>query len=200
MNAIGALGNFLIENQLAIEIFLLLVLAGILLYWVFKQFVIQPKQDAAIEELISKIENLENKLQDAGVVEAKGPEAAESVSAEEPAAEEVATEVAAAEEAVPEVAADAEEVATPAKHGFVNDTDEKALIMKSILEQEMAEDITEDISNPNLEETIDFRELVVENTQDGEFSKPSVKFTSRNWGEDRHGNFYTEEMLKDQIS
>ena len=180
MNAIGALGNFLIENQLAIEIFLLLVLAGILLYWVFKQFVIQPKQDAAIEELISKIENLENKLQDAGVVEAKGPEAAESVSAEEPAT--------------------AEEVVIPAKHGFVNDTDEKALIMKSILEQEMAEDITEEISNPNLEETIDFRELVVENTQGGEFSKPSVKFTSRNWGEDRHGNFYTEEMLKDQIS
>ena len=181
MNAIGALGNFLIENQLAIEIFLLLVLAGILLYWIFKQFAIQPKQDAAIEELISKIENLENKLQDAGVVEAKGPEAAESVSAVEPA----------------DAAADS---AIPAKHGFVNDTDEKALIMKSILEQEMAEDITEDISNPNLEETIDFRELVVENTQDGEFSKPSVKFTSRNWGEDRHGNFYTEEMLKDQIS
>lgn len=194
MNAIGALGNFLIENQLAIEIFLLLVLAGILLYWIFKQFVIQPKQDAAIEELISKIENLENKLQDAGVVEAKGPDAAESVSAEEPAVEEVATEVAAAEVAA------AEEVAIPAKHGFVNDTDEKALIMKSILEQEMAEDITEEFSNPNLEETIDFRELVVENTQGGEFSKPSVKFTSRNWGEDRHGNFYTEEMLKDQIS
>ena len=217
MNAVGVLGNFLINNQLAIEIFLLIVLAGILVYWIIKQAVIKPKQDAAIEELISKIDSLESKLSGVvvddikeSVAQAEVGDSAEAEAAEKPvpeAKDEATPEAAeeAAKEAIEEsnlnteateTSEQPETKAAPARKGIVRDDDDKAVIMKRLLAEE--EEI-EDGPNPNLEETMDIIDIVMEEKADSAFAKPQSKYASRSWGEDKHGNYYTEELLKKQI-
>ena len=214
MNAVGVLGNFLINNQLAIEIFLLIVLAGILVYWIIKQAVIKPKQDAAIEELISKIDSLESKLSGVvvddikeSVAQAEVGDSAEDETAEKsvPEAKDEATPEA-AEEAAKEAAKEAieesnlnteatetseqpETKAAPARKGIVRDDDDKAVIMKRLLAEE--EEI-EDGPNPNLEETMDIIDIVMEEKADSAFAKPQSKYASRSWGEDKHGNYIWE--------
>ena len=156
MNAVGAIGNFLINNQVMIEALLLILLAAIVVYWIVRKVMAKnSNKNKVVEELQGKVEELESKL--------RSLEKGSNVEAPEEPME-------AREEVVPE----------------------ERLIFEEVANEELPE---------SLEETIDIRKLMLENEEfDGVMDKPITRYSDRNWGEDKHGNLYTEEDLRNQIN
>lgn len=156
MNAVGAIGNFLINNQVMIEALLLILLAAIVIYWLVRKVVTKNSgKNKIVEELQGKVEELESKL--------RNLEKESTVDSHEEPTEEQ-------EEVVPE----------------------ERLIFEEVANEELPE---------SLEETIDIRKLMLENEElDSIMDKPITRFSDRNWGEDKHGNLYTEEDLRNQIN
>lgn len=246
MSAIGLFGEFLVNNQLAVDAFLLCLLVALIAIYLFRMLVIKPKKDAEISELIKKIEALESKLDSAGKVGTAGAAATAVVDAVPTAAlaDAVAETVSAAEtEVVRENAigqdeaeavvtaeagvaktAEAAEVETAAETETAEsgeaeteiDAASEDTVATAEVEAETAEsgetevaetaaEVEAEVEEPSfldgkLEETLDLREFLVKNRADRDsFNIPGERFMSRTWGEDRHGNIYTEDMLKESI-
>ena len=173
MNAVGVIGNFLVNNQVIVEAALLLLLAIIVAWILVKKFIQKPKQDQTIKELQDKIESLESKLNNID-----GTEASEGSGLNE------------GEKDTPQGESPEEELSEEEK--------ERAEILRRIREDDYEDE--EEYLTEKLEETIELKDLVLDSAEEGFLGQPHSKYTNRNWGEDRHGNVYTEEMLKDQIN
>ena len=194
MSAVGIFGEFLVNNQLAVDAFLLCLLIGLIAIYLIRMLVIKPKKDAEISELIKKIEALESKLDAAGKVGV-----AEAAIATKEAVEVADTEIAPEVEAAPQV--ETEAAAQVEAEAGEQDNAEAESQGEAEADSEAAEEVEEpSFLDGKLEETLDLREFLVNNRADRDsFSIPGERFMSRTWGEDRHGNIYTEEMLKESI-
>ena len=172
MNAVGAIGNFLINNQVMIEAVLLILLGGFFIYWLVQKFRGRTSQESqAVKELQEKIEELESKL--------KGMEEGEHAEVKET---EDATRIS---------------IATELNEESVEEKIEELIIEERLIFEETA---AEDLPD-SLDETLDIRKLMLENEEfDGVMDAPLTRFGDLNWGQDKHGNVYTEEDLRNQIN
>ena len=62
MNAVGNIGQFIIDNQYAIEAALLVLLALIIVFFLVSKLVFSKKRKAEIEELNAKLEKIESEV------------------------------------------------------------------------------------------------------------------------------------------
>ncbi len=129
MNAVGRIGQFMINNQFAIDALLIAVLGIIVVYWLYKRLSNNKKNSITIDELSKKIDQIENHVREIATEDPKVPK--------EP------------------------------KEFFVEE---------------------DSIKDDNTVEKL-FAASVVK----------GPKYASRDWNEDRYGNMYTEEMLKELI-
>ena len=210
MSAVGLFGEFLVNNQLAVDAFLLVLFAALIIGYLFRALVIKPKKDAEISELIRKIDALESKLNATGQVDVVRTAADLSVEEGDAA---VAGADAPVAEADREAAADgAKETDTEVEQESESDSAEEVEIVEEVSAEQETEsdgaleaDTEQEPEEPSfldgkLEETLDLREFLVNNRADRDsLTIPGERFMSRTWGEDRYGNVYTEEMLKESI-
>ncbi|MBP3815751.1 MAG: hypothetical protein J6H21_02660 [Firmicutes bacterium] len=194
MNAAGNIGHFIMKNQYLVEGAIVVLLVLLLLLWIINKFVTSRRNREEREYLTAKINKLEKEIKNqrnAVFVEAvqKTEKPAEPDLTKE--VSEEANESAEAEKEVAESAAETEKEETA-------DLGEEA-------EKEVNSDSTangEDSKEEQVEAAVTVSEddEAVQKLEEVLFpKKASKKFNSRDWNEDKFGNVYNEDMLKDRI-
>ena len=197
MNAVGIFGEWIVKHQLGLEV-LLLALLGALLVAILVQAVRREKRKKSIlNEIDRKIDDINQQVNGiyGKLMEEKEASASETTESNNPAEKEAAISLKEEEKQESEI-----EKGSAKKwevhEGAVEDAQEEDLEEKP--EEDSEEDQEDPISNiisllrkPLPEETKEEMPPVSGN--------PSIRFYSRDWGVDKHGNVYTEEMLRKQI-
>ena len=191
MNIVGKLGQFFIDYQNAIEALLVILLLVIIAIWAFSYFKKKRAGGDSLEAINAKISEIENKVNQMGaagdaVATADAPDVA--TEPEELNGEEELTQEVVAEES-PEEPEDDQE----------NELDEEA---EGEVEIDIDFEPGEEIDITALTEALAALDEILMDDEEQEpivAPKKTTKFTSRDWNEDRFGNVYTEDMLKDRI-
>ena len=173
MNAVGKLGELIIRYQLGIEIGLLMILGVIVLVWLIRLVRRASAQKTVLKEIDEKVNDISEAVEGLSAkLEAVGTEAGAAA-----VTKAVATEAAlvATTEDVTEPTADVAETAKVAAAATETVDTAKATATEAATEPA-----------PTTE---------AETTKDN----PSLRYYTRDWGVDKHGNVYTEEMLREQI-
>ena len=185
MNAVGNIGQFIIDNQYTIEVALLILLALLIVVFLISRLVSKRKRDAEIEELNAKIEKIESEVKGISdqTVEAKNVKIVLKTDEDETVIE---------------------------ASGLMANEDEEIDIGESQEATEEEIDPEKEIDKAELQKAIDSLDEIMAEIKNSDLetnAEPEIsdvgmvgsKFTSRDWNKDRKGNTYTEEMLKELI-
>ena len=205
MNIVGKLGQFFIDYQNAIEALLVILLLVIIAIWAFSYFKKKRAGGDSLEAINAKISEIENKVNQMGaagdaVATADAPDVASTKElAEEPVAVAITEpeELNGEEELTQEVVA--EESPEEPEEDQDNELDEEA---EGEVEIDIDFEPGEEIDITALTEALAALDEILMDDEEQEpivAPKKTTKFTSRDWNEDRFGNVYTEDMLKDRI-
>ena len=191
MNIVGKLGQFFIDYQNAIEALLVILLLVIIAIWAFSYFKKKRAGGDSLEAINAKISEIENKVNQMGA-------AGDAVATAD--ATDVVTEpeeLNGEEELTQEVVA--EESAAEPEEDQEDELDEEA---EGEVEIDIDFEPGEEIDITALTEALAALDEILMDDEEQEpivAPKKTTKFTSRDWNEDRFGNVYTEDMLKDRI-
>lgn len=192
MNAVGTIGEFIIEYQYEIEIGLLVVLGLIILGAVIRAFARAVKRKSVLEEISEKVNDISQALT---VLSSE----AESAADRSPHPEENAGEKISEGPPVPEETADA------GVHGEAAEISEASKVAEAAEDMEPAVSRTdeEEMSCDELIESSEVTPPIAAEKPEGEETGNEdfipKKYFSRDCGVDKKGNRYTLEELENQI-
>ena len=219
MNAVGIIGQFMINNQIIIDAILLILLAAIVIYWLAKRIMNSKKNDDALNEISKKIDRIENEVKgiaDGSVRQENTTEPdskkilessenelvedknAESVTAEDATSESAPIDKSTDESVIDVISEDYEKLddtaldnSTKADISVIEELKKKNEKLVELSLVEGRESVSTEGSSPDFNSRL---ESIISASQ------KKAKFSSRDWDEDRYGNKYNEDDLKKLIS
>ena len=198
MNAVGRFGEWIVRHQLGIEVLLL----GLLGFFIVATLAMAIRRErikksllAEIDRKIDDINQQVNGIYGKLVEDSEGHEIEKDEvtldideKQEEPKEQVILRETELQEESAMEAEEEAE----------TKDAEETGVVSTLMMVEDHQEE--DDTSISNIISLLRKREPEEETEKIEPVSgNPSVRFCSRDWGVDKHGNVYTEEMLREQI-
>ncbi len=202
MNAVGKFGVWIVEHQLGLETFLLILLGVMILAILVQLIRRERRKKTLLEELDRKIDGISERIE--GIAGRISTENHQEESVDKVLEE---TKTKAEEEIATEAEEEAEAEETAEDHASVEMETRDEVGLPEEIEEVIAPEDAIDEAPVEKEEALTEDNIIawLKEGNKGEESIPpvsgnqSIRFYSRDWGTDKHGNVYTEEMLREQI-